>query len=272
MAERAVVTWGRIAGITPLVVGAALLAPAAGRDATPDVATIVRQWTDANRADFKAALEYNFSETIRNDDGVKTYDVTMLFGTPYKRLVRVDGKPLSAEDQRKETEKFERERASRAAESPDDRAHRIADFESDRERAHRVIEEMPRAFQYALVQKRSAGARTVYVLRATPRPGYDPPDAESQVLTGMRGEFWIDTATSQLVRGVARVLRPVSIEGFLARVEPGTEFEVTQQPVGPGIWLPTHFTIRSRSAIVFLFHHHTDEERTYFNYRRTSGA
>jgi hypothetical protein len=97
-----------------------------------------------------------------------------------------------------------------------------------------------------------------------------PPNIEARVLTGMQGEFWIDTKTYQLFRGWARVLRPVSIEGFLATVQPGTEFEIEQRPVGDGIWLPTRFFIHSRSDIAFVFHHHTSEDRTYFNYRKVS--
>jgi len=93
-----------------------------------------------------------------------------------------------------------------------------------------MLEEIPRAFDYTLRSARRVSSRTVYVLTATPRAGYDSPSAEARVLTGMQGEFWIDTATYQLWHGWARVLHPVSIEGFLATVQPGTEFEVDQRP------------------------------------------
>jgi hypothetical protein len=81
---------------------------------------------------------------------------------------------------------------------------------------------------------------------------------------------WIDTLTYQWVRGVGRVQRPVSIEGFLAHVQPGTGFEIDQMPVDDGVWLPRHVEIRSRSTILGLFHHHTYEDDTYFAYRRIS--
>ena len=88
------------------------------------------------------------------------------------------------------------------------------------------------------------------------------------VLTAMRGEFWIDTITFQWVRASAVVLQPVSIDGFLARIQPGTEFEVEQMPMTGDVWLPKHFQIRSRSSILFFFHHHINEEDTYFDYRK----
>ena len=265
------VRWRRVrtVGTAAVLFVAAFGRPGASSE-PPDVTRIVQRWTAANRADFDAALNYDCFVRIRSESGSKTYHVTMLFGTPYKRLVAEDGKPLNAARQREEEDKFARERRERAGESPHAHARRLDDYRHGRERAHRLLEEMPRAFAYRLVARRQIRSRTVYVLRATPLSGYDPPTTEAEVLTGMRGEFWIDAMTYQLVRATAIVLRPVSIAGFLATVEPGTRFELEQQPVSDGVWLPAHLEIRSRSSIVHLFDHHHDEERTYFGYRRTT--
>lgn len=47
----------------------------------------------------------------------------------------------------------------------------------------------------------------------------------------MRGTLWIEKSTFQWVRVEAEVFRPVSIEGFLAQVQPGTRFLLDQAPV-----------------------------------------
>ena len=233
---------------------------------------LVQRWIAASRADFDAAVTFGYWERIQDDDGDKTYEVTLLDGSPFKQLVRVNGQPLDAETAQKDRKKFADAEHERANESPDDRAHRIADYKKDFERGHEILEQMPLAFHYTLASTRKYGAYTVYVLQATPRKNYDPPSTEAEVLTGMRGEFLIDTKTFQLVRGIARVLHPVRIEGFVATVQPGTEFELEQRPAAKNVWLPTHFRIRSRSSVLFLFHHHTHEDRTFFNYRQESGA
>jgi hypothetical protein len=240
---------------------------AAPRDGL-DGDTIVRRSTAASRVDFAAAPDYAYHERTRTDDGVKTYDVTMILGSSYKRLIKHDNRLLSADEETQETEKFNDEVAKREAESPDERASRIAEYQKTREHAHRILNELPKAFAYTMASTRRVGARTVYVLQATPRKGYDPPDTESRVLTAMRGEFWIDTETFQWVKATARVLKPVSIAGFLARVEPGTEFELEQMRISDGVWLPQHFQIRSRSSILFFFHHHINEDDTFFDYHR----
>jgi hypothetical protein len=196
----------------------------------------------------------------------------MLFGSPYQQLVAVNGQPLSAAERRNENERFVHERDARAKETPEERAHRTEEYQKSRAHAHQIIEELPNAFAYRLLSTKSVASRRLYVLRATPRPGYAPPDAEAAVLTGMQAEFWIDSATYQLFRGTGRVMRPVTIEGFLATVQPGTEFELEQRPVDDRVWLPTHFQIRSHSSVLFLFHHHNYEDHTYFNYRKSTGA
>ncbi len=252
--------------------GLLLVAPTGSARDELDGDAIVRRSTAANRADWAAAPNYAYMERTRDDDGVKTYDVTMILGSSYKRLVKKDDKPLSVAEQAKEDQTRRDEVAKRHTESPDERASRIADYQKNRERAHHILEEMPRAFDYTVASTRRVGSRTVYVLRASPRKGYDPPNVESRVLTAMRGEFWIDTSTFQWVRASARVLKPVSIEGFLARVQPGTEFQVEHMPVSDDVWLPQHFQIRSRSSILFFFHHHINEDDTFFDYRRITNA
>ena len=65
----------------------------------------------------------------------------------------------------------------------------------------------------------------VYVLEAIPQRGYKPIDRDSEMLTGMEGTMWIDQKTFQWVKVEAHVIHAVSLEGFLAEVEPGTRFE-----------------------------------------------
>ena len=82
----------------------------------------MRRSTAANRADWIAAPDYGYMERTRNDDGTKTYDVTMILGSSYKRLVKDGDTLLSAAEQAKEEWKLRAEIAKREAESPDQRA------------------------------------------------------------------------------------------------------------------------------------------------------
>jgi hypothetical protein len=250
------------------IVGASAAFAASGQ---PSPEEIIRQSMIASARDWAASPHYDYFDRTQTSDGVRTSAVTMILGTPYERLVSIDDRPLSAADASKEEKRLAREVAKRTAESPSQRADRVAEYHKTREQAHQIIEEMPRAFEYRVASTKHTRGRTVYVLHAKPRAGYDAPNAASKVLTGMEGEFWIDTATYQWVHASARVLTPVSIAGFLVKVQPGTRFELDQMPIEDDVWLPSHYEIRSRSSILFLFRHRMYEEHTYFNYQK-SGA
>ena len=237
-----------------------------------DVSSIIRQSADANNRDWVAAPQFNNSERDRNQDGDKTYVVTMLYGSPYERLIAVNGHTLSASQQRKEQNKYDATVAERQHESPEKRSQRIAKYESERKRDHTLIEQMTAAFDLRLIGKRLLNRHEVYVVKATPRHGYRPPNRDSEVLTGMEGTLWIDQKTFQWVKVEAHVMHPVRIEGFLAEVEPGTRFEVEKRRVANDIWLASHFSMRSNAKVMLLFPHRGREDDTYFDYHRASDA
>jgi hypothetical protein len=240
--------------------------------AQEDVATIIQRSTEANDRDWAADPEFDNSERNRDKNGDKTYAITMLYGSPYQRLIAVNGREISPEEQKAEGEKFKKAVADRQHESRAARSQRIANYQADLKRDHTLTEQMTRAFDFHLMGKQTLDGYDVYMLKATPRRGYKPPNRDSQVLTGMEGTLWIDQETFQWVKVEAHVVHPVRIEGFLAEVEPGTNFEVEKRPVSSDIWLVSHFSMRSNARIMLLFPHRGQEDDSYFGYHRGSGV
>jgi hypothetical protein len=129
-----------------------------------------------------------------------------------------------------------------------------------------MILEMIAAFDYKLVAETKMDGRDVYQLAATPKAGYVPPDRDAKVLTGMKGTLWVDKETYQWVKLEADVIRPVSFYGFLAKVGAGTRFELEQEPVAAGLWMPKRFSTRVFAlALGFINQNSTDDE-TYRDY------
>ena len=238
---------------------------------TPDVNQIVQQSGKVTEADRQASPDYDYSETDLGPDGsTKTYAVRMLYGSPYSELIAVDGKPLPEDAQQQEKKKLQEEISRRQRESPAENAHRIAEFQREQNRDKRFIEELTRAFTFKLLGEQQRNGREVYVVQASPLPGYHPPDITSRVLTGMRGRMWIDKQTYQWVAVEAEVVHPVSIEGFLAKVEPGTRFYLEKTPVEDNIWMPKHFRMTSNARVLSVFRHHHHEDETYFGYHKAA--
>ncbi|HKE26084.1 MAG TPA: hypothetical protein VKB88_27195 [Bryobacteraceae bacterium] len=242
--------------------------------ATPGASQIVqRSVANANR-DWNAAPQFNFTErdiiAKHGRKTVRTYQVLMLDGSPYNKLVKINDEPLSAPAAAAEDGKLQKEIARRRQGSSAATEKRIAEYQSERRQDHALMAQMAHAFDYQLAGEETIDGRRCYVLDATPRPGYQPVSRDTKVLQGMRGRLWIDTTDYQWVKVQAEVFRPVTFGLFIAHVEPGTEFTLEQQPVSPDLWLPVHFSVRVDAKILFASRHSLDDE-TYSSYRRASG-
>jgi hypothetical protein len=259
----------RYGALVPAVV---TLLGAAGAGSLPDAQTILRRSVDAIREDWAKAPEYSWVErdVESKHDGVrmsKTYRVLMLDGSPYNVVTAVNDQPPAAAERALEQKKLAREIAKRRSESERERARRIAKYTREQQRNHAMLAEMVDAFRFDLTGQARVDGHDCWVLDAQPKPNYDPTDHEGRVLKGMKGKLWIDKATYQWVRVQAEVVKPVSFYGFLAKVGPGTEFYLEQEPVANGIWLPKVFDVRVRATALGFVSENSAENDSYRDYQ-----
>ena len=257
----------RVVMIPVLCFLAAFLVPLDHHAAEPDAAMIVRRSVEANLRNYEALPRFDYFKVERRPDGTsRTFEEIMLFGSRYSRLTAVNGEALSQERERDEKQKLERVVKSRAGESPADRTRRVAGYQQERQRDQLLLNEMGNAFDFTMSGEQLLEGHEVYILKARPRRGYKPPNNRAKVLTGMEGTLWIEKNTFQWARVEARVMRPVSIEGFLARVEPGTRLELKHAPLSGDLWMPAHFSMKARATILFLFSKADEEDESYYGY------
>ncbi len=238
-----------------------------------DVQAMIRKSVAANNADLDAQPNYIHRETDRDDDNPsRTYDVMMILGTPYQRLVAIGGEPLPPDDQQKEQQKMQQAIAARQKETARERADRISKYNKLRRQERLLMAQIANAFDFTLLGEGKLNGHNVYIFDARPKPGYRPPNQKARVLTGMHGKLWLDKSDYHWVKVEAEVVKPVSIEGFLARVYPGTRFALEKAPVSNGIWEPTRFSMSVVSKILGFISHNSQEEDTYSNYRPVCGT
>jgi hypothetical protein len=246
-----------------------------------DVAALVKRSSANTERNWKEAPRYVYTErdVIEKLDGnghpkthiLKTYEVMVIDGSNYNKLIAVNDKPLSGTEQRTENQKMARERARRTSESSAERKKRIAKYERERQQDHVMMHEMMNAFTFKLAGRETVNGRACWVLDATPKPGYVPINRDARVLTGMKGKLWIDEQEVQWMKVEAEVVKPVSFYA-VATVTPGTRFELEQKPVGDGVWLPAHFSVKVNSTVLGLFSHNSFDDETYSNYRRAGAG
>lgn len=251
-----------------VVLFASVLAGISGAAQQLDPKEIIQRSAEVNRRDWDAAPGYDYFQRERDGEKVKTYEEIMLAGSRYERLVAVDDKPLPPEDEAKEQHRFEMAVAQRQEESPSEREHRVGQYQKEIDRDHALMGELTKALDFTLAGKEALGRHEVYVLKGTPRAGYRPPNRYAKALTGMQGTLWIDAANFHWVKAEAEVVHPVWIEGFVARIEPGTRFELEQRPIADGLWMPSHFSMTAKAKVFLLFSHYEQDDDTYFNYHK----
>jgi hypothetical protein len=236
----------------------------------PDMNTIMERSIATNEADWRDEPTYNHRERDDSGHGSKTYEVIMIDGTPYERLVAVNDQELPPAKERDEQEKLDRVIAKRRSESASERAHRLAEYTRQHERIGELFRELSRAFNFRLEGERQTKSGAVYVVAATPRTDYTPPDMDARALTGMNAEFLIDAHTFHWVKVSAQVRRPVSLFGVLMRLEPGTSLELEKTPVGDGVWQISRLAIRSHAKVLAFLPHRTYEDDRFDNYAKAS--
>jgi hypothetical protein len=219
----------------------------------------------ATEADWQVAPRYQYRERDVKGKKIETYEVTMIEGSPYYRLIAQNDHPVPTEEALKEKARFEAELSKRRRENPAQRAKRLGAYQRERDEDHLFLREMAGAFSFRLLRTDVTSGHSVFVLEATPRPEYRPPNTKAKVLTHMRGELWIDKAEYQWVRVEAEVTAPVSLY-LVAHVGPGTRFSLEQMPIGKNLWLPKRFTMQAKIT-VFGVPQERKEEETYSDYR-----
>ncbi len=232
---------------------------------------IIDRSVEANAIDFKAQSDYSYLQTEKEGDNPsKTYEVSMMLGSPYRRLVATDGQSLPPEAQNRELRNMQQALARRKKESKQEREDRVSKYRTEKQQENLMMAEMTKAFNFRLLGTESLRGHEVYVFDAVRNPDYKPINSKAKVLTGMRGKLWIDVRTYHWVKVEAEVIDPVSIEGFLARVNPGTKFTLDKEPVEDNVWLPTYFSVQVNSKILGLFSHNSSEQDTFSHYRRSA--
>ena len=237
----------------------------------PNPSDIVQRSVANTNRDWAAAPQFDFTEhdtiVTHGRTAVSTYRVLMIDGSPYNKMISRNGHPLPPSDAAEEERKLRQEIARRRRESPAARQKRVAEYQRERRQDHELMSQMAAAFRYQLLGEETVDGRRCFVLAATPKPSYQPVNRDTKVLRGMRGRLWIDTQDYQWVKVHAEVFRPVAFGLFIARVQPGTQFTLEQQPVEGGLWLPVHFEVRVNASVLFWSRNSVDNE-TYSGYRR----
>jgi len=165
------------------------------------------------------------------------------------RLISVDGESLSAA-----AEKKEQQRLDALLRDPGKQRHRKQGEDQDAQRALKVLRALSTAFVYELAADSDSGAPPGAIVKFAfrPNPAFDPPDLETQALTAMEGEIWIDRTQERVTRLQGRLQRDVDFGwGILGRLNKGGWILIEQAEVSAQEWRAVHFQMQMSGRVLF---------------------
>lgn len=163
------------------------------------------------------------------------------------RLLTVYDKPLSADDEQKEEA-----RLNALASDPSRQRHRKQNEEEDTGIVLKLLRMLPSAFvyQYAGVGAGASGPVEKYTFK--PNPGFNPPDLETQALTSLTGELWIDAGQERVVRLEGHLQQDTDYGwGVLGKLNKGGWIVLEQAEVGSHQWRIVRLKMQMSLRVLF---------------------
>jgi hypothetical protein len=256
----------------------ALLALFATRGLSQDAREIVRRSVEVDRNNWIKRADYTWMGHSRErhfdarnqvtSDHREAWEMFVLDGLPFTRMLERDGTPLSAAEQRKQQQKLDKETAKLANATPEEKQRRAAEFEKSRRRERAFLLEIPDAFDLHLEGSDTIDGQDVWVISGVPKPGYRAKSREGAALTKIRGKMWIEKAGYQWVRVEAETIETISFGLFLARLNPGAKLVLEQSRINDELWLPKREYMIGKGRIAVLKRVAEDDEITWSDYKK----
>jgi hypothetical protein len=161
------------------------------------------------------------------------------------RLMAINDQPLSLADEQKE-----QARLDALLNDPSRQRHRKQNEVSDTGIVLKLLRMLPQAFTYEYAGADPSGK--VEKFRFQPNPSFKPPDVETQALTAMTGELWIDAAQERVERLEGHLQQDTDYGwGILGKLDKGGWIVIEQADAGAGQWRIARFQMKMSLRILF---------------------
>ncbi len=161
-----------------------------------------------------------------------------------ERLLFLNGRPLTPEEQKKEDERIQR-----VCTDPRELQKLRRERQQDGEQARHLLKLLPDAFNFTYARRQ----RDVVKLNFKPNPKFKPPSREAHVFHDMAGSIWVNTKELRLAGIDGQLMQEVKFGGgLLGHLDKGGYFQVKQTEVGAGHWDMTFLDVNMNGkALIF---------------------
>jgi len=177
------------------------------------------------------------------------------------RLIALNDQPLSLDE-----EQTEQARLDDLLSDPNRQRHRKQSEEGDMGIVLKLLRMLPNAYLYQYAGAGSGPGGSVEKFTFRPNPAFSPPDLESQALTAMSGELWVDASQERVTRLEGHLQQDTDYGwGILGKLDKGGWIVLEQADVGGRQWRIVRFKMQMNLRIVFKTKNiDTTEEMTQY--------
>jgi hypothetical protein len=190
-------------------------------------------------------------------------------GNTWKRLVSVNGVPLSKAELDK-NDRIHREHVlARMNESPSVRARRQREDAKDLAETRAAIDELFRLYDIRMVGREQLHGHSVIKVTLDPKPGYRPRTKEGQWMRKLRLRAWIHETDYEVVRAEADVLDDVTVGwGLIGRIHKGATGQLDRTKVNGEVWLPKRAVVNATGRSLVFRTFQVDAVTEWWDYRK----
>jgi hypothetical protein len=182
----------------------------------------------------------------------KEYEIFWVDGVPVHRLLKKDGKELSAEEQKKESEKIDKEAAKgkeRRAKA-DEKGAETDPHGNEMITVSRLLE----LGSFTNARRVQLNGRDTIAIDFTGDPKAKTKNRFEDVIRDLVGTAWIDEQDRMLVKGEGHFVNTFKIGGGLvANIQKGTSFSMEQRKVNNEVWLPAKVEGQGSARALLFF-------------------
>jgi hypothetical protein len=228
----------------------------------PDIPALMHEVEARQRAAEQAEKDYIYHsiQTGQEVDGhgavkkteVNEYDVFWIGGVPVRKLVKKDGRDLTADEARKESERIDKEaaKAKEKREKEDAKGKETDPRGNDEVTVSRLLE----LGSFTNPRRVQMNGRETIAVDYTGDPKAKTNNRAESVIRDMIGTVWVDEQDRAIARIEGQFVRSFKIGGGLVvSIREGTNFMVQLSKVNGEVWLPARIEAHGEARMLLLF-------------------
>ena len=233
----------------------------AGQASVPSTAELIRKVIAVEKAQEGKGLKYTYQEDheqyqLNKQNQLtltsrKTYDVIMLEGDNYRKLILLDGKPLEEKLQKKVDEDLEKTRSQRRRSSLKTITRTLRTG---------GLEELEKLFNSKIAGEEIVNGRKTWRIESDPKTGFKPANKDEQSALNSRRTFWLDQQEGHEIRRKTEFLRATN------SFQPGTEINLTFSKIGDS-WLVDQVQFRYDMKALAVVRGRGESRNKFYNYK-----